>query len=156
MLKLIPLSIFQLADYSLYHLIEAEWRIYTSAQHTNIASDNGLATNKALTHYLTNAAKLSVSPWGAYFTDTLFKLQIFSFIKNFVCQSGGPLSRPQCVNHKDSMLRIINSDLASNFVPTIQNYPLAVVAIWRGENCISPTTVTTPAAVNSGWMGYIY
>ena len=43
-------------------VIEAEWRIYASAQYTNIGLDNGLAPNRGHDIIRTNAALLSIRP----------------------------------------------------------------------------------------------
>ena len=47
---------------SLIELMEAEWCIYVSAKHTNIASDNGLSPDQHQAITLTNAAILSIRP----------------------------------------------------------------------------------------------
>ena len=41
-------------------LIEAEWRIYTSVQHTSIGSDNGLSPVRRQAIFWINAAILSI------------------------------------------------------------------------------------------------
>ena len=60
-------------------LIGAEWRIYALVQHTNIASDNGLSPVRRQAIVWTNAAILSIRPWGTYFSEILSKIQKFSF-----------------------------------------------------------------------------
>ena len=60
-------------------LIEAEWLIYASVQHANIASDNGLLSVRWQAIIWTNAAILSIRPKGIYFSEILFKIQKFSF-----------------------------------------------------------------------------
>ena len=43
-------------------IIEAEWRIYASVKHNNIASDKGLSPVRRLAIIWTNAVILSVLP----------------------------------------------------------------------------------------------
>ena len=60
-------------------LIEAEWCIYASIKHINIASGNGLLPVQHQVVILTNAAILSIRPQGTYFDEIWFKIQKFSF-----------------------------------------------------------------------------
>ena len=43
-------------------LIEAEWHIYTSVQHANIVSDNGLSPVRRQAIIWTNTATLTIRP----------------------------------------------------------------------------------------------
>ena len=58
-------------------LIEGEWGIYASVQHTNIASDNGLTPIWCQAIIWTNAALLSIRTVGTHFGEILFKIQKF-------------------------------------------------------------------------------
>ena len=49
-------------QFKILKLIEAEWRICASAQHTNIASDNGLSPGQCQAIIWTNPAILPIRP----------------------------------------------------------------------------------------------
>ena len=58
---------------------EAEWRIYASVQHNNIASDNGLSPVWHQARIWNSAVILPIIPKWIYFSDILFKIEKFSF-----------------------------------------------------------------------------
>ena len=62
-------------------LIETKRRTYAWVEHTNIASDNGLSPDRRQAIIWTNAAILSIRHKGTYFSEILFKIQMFSFKK---------------------------------------------------------------------------
>ena len=61
--------------------IEAEWRIYASVKHTNIASDNDLSPIRRQAIIWNNAIILLIRPQGTYFSEILFETRKFSFKK---------------------------------------------------------------------------
>ena len=79
-----------------YQLIEAEWRIYASVKHTNIASDNGLSPVRRQAIISTNADISSIRPWGTYFGDILVKIQNISF-KELHLNMSSAKWRPFCI-----------------------------------------------------------
>ena len=62
-------------------LIEAEWPIYASAQHANIASDNGLSPVRRQAIIWTNAGILSIRPRVTYFSGILIEIPQFHSTK---------------------------------------------------------------------------
>ena len=77
-------------------LIEAEWRIYASVKHTNIASDNGLSPIRRQAIIWTNAVILLIRPQGTYFSEILFETRKFSFKKMHLKMSSAKW-RPFCL-----------------------------------------------------------
>ena len=64
-----------------HNVIEAEWRIYASVKHANIASDYGLSPVRCQTIIWANVVILSIRPQGAYSNETIFKIQNISVKK---------------------------------------------------------------------------
>ena len=85
-------------------LIEAEWCINASVQHTvtNIGSDNNLSPVQHQAIIWTNAAIVSIEPQGTYSNENLFKIQQVPIhgnaLENVVCEMVAILSRLQYVN----------------------------------------------------------
>ena len=81
-------------------LVEAEWRIYASAEHTNIASDNGLSPVRRQAVIWTSAATLSTRSHLTWFSEIVCKLKIIVQGNAFALSSAkvaAILSRPQSV-----------------------------------------------------------
>ena len=64
-----------------HNVIEAEWRLYTSVKHTNIASDYGLSPVRRQTIIWANVAILSIGPQRTYSSENIFKIQNVSVKK---------------------------------------------------------------------------
>ena len=87
---------------AVFHLlIEAEWRIYASANLPTIGSDNGLSPDRRQAIIWTNAGILLIGPLGTNLSETLSEIHTFSLNKNafenVVWKTAAILSRPQCV-----------------------------------------------------------
>ena len=52
----------------------------------DIASDNGLSPVRRQAIIWTNAAILSIKPWGTYFSDMLSKIRNFSHSRKWTCK----------------------------------------------------------------------
>ena len=57
------------------------WRIYSSAKHIIIASDNGLSPDRRQTIIRTSVAILSITHPGTDFSDFLLNVQKFPFME---------------------------------------------------------------------------
>ena len=58
-------------------LIEAQWRLYVSVQHTDIGSNNGLSPGRRQAIILTNAGMLLTGPLETNFSEILIKIIAF-------------------------------------------------------------------------------
>ena len=76
-------------------LIKTERRIYSSVQHTNIDSDNGLSPVRQQAIISTTAA-MSNYPYETYSNDILFKSQRFYF-KEMHLKMSSAKWRPFCL-----------------------------------------------------------
>ena len=72
---------------------------YAQVQHTNIASDNCLSPVWCQAIIRTDAAILSITPYGTYFSEILFKIQKFPFTKMHLKISSAKC-RPFCLSLK--------------------------------------------------------
>ena len=81
----------------------AEWLIYASVKHTNIASDNDLSPIRRQAIIWTNAEILSIGPLGTKISGHLIGFQTFSFKKMHLKMLSAE-SRPFCLG-----LNVLNS-----------------------------------------------
>ena len=87
--------------FAIVQLIEAEWHIYASVNHTITGSDNGLSPDRRQAIIWTNVGILLIGPPGTNFSEILIEIHSFSLKKNafenVVCENAAILSRLQCV-----------------------------------------------------------
>ena len=93
---------------SWYQLIEAKWGIYSSVQHTNIGSDNGLSPTRRQAIIWTSAAMLSIRPHEPM--SVKFFLNLFiqgNALENVNWKMAVILPRPQCAEGLHATFRIV-------------------------------------------------